>query len=76
MGNSNEGEVWITMQAHTNILAVASLKDLAGIIIIGAHKPSQAVIDKANDENIPLMLSEESAFDIGGKLYQLLKKEE
>jgi len=34
MGNSKTGNLWITMQTHQNILAVARLKDLAGIVIV------------------------------------------
>ena len=28
MGNAREGEVWITLQTHQNIIAVGSLKDI------------------------------------------------
>ena len=38
MGNAKEGQIWITLQTHQNIIAVASLKDLAAIIIVkGSH---------------------------------------
>ena len=34
MGNSREGDIWITRQVHQNIVAVASLKEIAGIILV------------------------------------------
>lgn len=74
MGNADTGMVWITMQAHNNILAVASLKDIAAIVIIGDHKPGSDVISKADEEGIPIILSPDSAFEVGGKLYRLLSK--
>ena len=33
MANSKPGNIWITIQIHPNIIAVATLKELTGIII-------------------------------------------
>ncbi len=40
MGNAREGYIWITRQVHQNIVAVASLKELAGIILINSCLPA------------------------------------
>ncbi|NBC82373.1 MAG: serine kinase [Bacteroidetes bacterium] len=72
MGNAQEGHVWITMQAHKNIIAVASLKELAAIIVIGNHTPGEDTIAQANQEGIPLLSTPESAFDVSGKIYNML----
>ena len=32
MGNAREGNIWITLQTHKNIMAIASLKELAAIV--------------------------------------------
>ena len=29
MGHTSEGELWITLQSHANVVAIASLKELA-----------------------------------------------
>ena len=34
LANSREGDLWITLQIHENIVAVASMKGLSGIVII------------------------------------------
>jgi len=34
MGHAKEGQIWITLQTHKNIMAVASLRDLAAIILV------------------------------------------
>jgi len=34
MGNASEGDVWITLQTHQNVLAIASLKELAAVILV------------------------------------------
>jgi serine kinase of HPr protein (carbohydrate metabolism regulator) len=72
IANSKEGNLWITLQTHQNTIAVAKLKDLAGIIIVNNREPDEDSLEKAKDENIPLLCSEEMAFDISGKLYELI----
>ncbi|MGI6718757.1 MAG: serine kinase [Bacteroidales bacterium] len=74
MGNSTEGEIWITMQTHKNIVAVASLKELPAIIISNGNVPDEDTIEAANDEEIVLLSTENSSFDISGKIYKILKE--
>ena len=71
IANSKAGEVWVTLQIHENVIAVASLKELAGIILIGGRELSDEVSRKAEAEGIPVMGSRESAFQVAGKLYEL-----
>lgn len=73
MGNATEGNVWITLQSHLNVVAIASLKDLACIILVKGIEPSLEVISKALSEDVIVLGTSESAFDITGKLYQLIK---
>lgn len=75
MGNSAEGDVWITMQSHINVIAVASLNDLAAVILVGGHKPQEDALAKSNDEAIPLLGTAKSAFEITGLIYNLLTEE-
>jgi len=71
IANSKDGDVWITLQIHPNIIAVATLKDLAGIIIVQGRKPEKETIEKAQSENIPILVSDLQAFEIAGRLYQM-----
>jgi len=71
MAHSKPGDVWVTLQVHPNIIAVATLKDLAGIIIVQGRKPEEETIAKAKSENIPLLVCELQAFEIVGRLYQM-----
>jgi|Deesub1362A_J573_1020465.scaffolds.fasta_scaffold00196_31 predicted transcriptional regulator len=66
--------LWITLQIHVNIVAVAKLKDLAGIVIVNGRQPDEETKQKAREERIPLLLTKETAFRISGRLYQLLAK--
>ena len=72
MGNAREGYIWITRQVHQNIVAVASLKELAGIILINSCQPAPDTLEKAEAEKIPVMVSSLPAFEISGQIYNLL----
>jgi predicted transcriptional regulator len=75
IGNAREGNVWITLQTHHNVLAVAALKDLAAVILVKGFKPEDETIKKSNEENIPVLVTDEDTFTITGKLFDLLKEE-
>jgi hypothetical protein len=72
IANSKQGNLWITLQIHQNIIAVAKLKDLAGIIIVNNREPDDDTLEKAKEENVLLLGSEEMAFEVSGKLYELI----
>ncbi len=72
MANSKEGDVWITRQVHQNIVAVASLKEHAGIILVQGSEPASDTLDKARKEDIPVMVSDLPAFEAIGKVYNLI----
>lgn len=72
IANSREKNLWITLQTHQNIIAVAKLKELAGIIIVNNREPNGDTVAKAEEEKVPLMCCDSTAFEISGKLYSLL----
>ncbi len=73
IANAKDGEVWITLQTHPNIVAVASLKNLAGIIITNKRTPEEETLKKAEDEHITVAVSPLTTFEAGGLLYKLLR---
>jgi len=75
MAHGREGHVWITLQVHQNIIAVAKLKELAGIILVNSRSPLEDTQKKAEEEQVPILVTADSAFEISGRLYKLLKKE-
>jgi predicted transcriptional regulator len=75
IGNAKEGQVWITLQTHQNIIAVASLKDLSAIIIVRDSAPDEDTAEKSNSENIPVLVTSLDTFTIAGRLFEILKKE-
>jgi hypothetical protein len=71
LANGEEGNIWITLQIHQNIIGVASIKDLAGIILVNGREPEPQTVEKAEAENIPVMVSELPTFKLVGKLCNL-----
>lgn len=71
LANAGQGYLWITMQIHPNILAVASAKDLSGIVIVNGRKPEAETLEKAEQKKIPILMSPLSTFTVAGRLYEL-----
>ena len=72
MGHIEEGWIWITVQTHQNILAVATLKDAAAIIIVNGAEPEEETLRKGREEEFPVLGTSLGAFEISGKIYRLL----
>jgi predicted transcriptional regulator len=70
MANAEKGSVWITIQRHNNIVAVALLKELAAIVLANGYQPEPETVEKAKEENIPLLVSSSAAYQLAGRLYQ------
>ena len=73
MANAKEGEIWITHQTHPNIVAVAVLKNLSGIILANRRNPEEGTLKKAEEERMMVASAPLSAFEAGGILYQMLR---
>lgn len=74
MGHAENGNIWITLQTHKNVIAIASLKELAAVIIVKGLEPDRDLLAQSEEEGIPVLGSEETAFEITGKLYNLLSR--
>jgi len=71
MAGASHKSIWVTLQAHSNIVAVAALLELSAIIITEGATPDQITIDKANEEGITLLSSKEQSFAVVGKLWEM-----
>ena len=74
MAHAKENDVWITIQSHQNIVAVASLLNLSAIIIAEGAKIDENTITKAEEKNIPIFHSKMSTYKLCGILYNLLSR--
>jgi hypothetical protein len=72
IANSKQGDIWVTRQVHQNIVAVATLKDLAGIILVDNNEPARETLERAVQENVPVLVSKLPCFETAGRIYQLI----
>ena len=70
MANAQQGDLWITNQAHHNVIALAYFRRLGGVVIADGVEPEPEALEKAIEHRIPLFITKLSAFDVVGQLYQ------
>ena len=71
MANSKEGDLWVTIQGHPNVVAVATLRDLAGIILANGRQPDAETVQRAEEEGVPILCTPLPTYEIVGRLYRL-----
>jgi hypothetical protein len=71
MAGAKSKGLWITLQAHVNIVAVAALLDLSAVIITEGAIPDAPTIAKANDQGVTLLSTVEPSFGIAGRLWEM-----
>jgi hypothetical protein len=71
MANVKKDNLWITLQTHLNIVAVATLKEITAIIIVLDKEIDKDTLEKAEAEKITILKTPLTAYRISGKLYEL-----
>lgn len=71
MAHGRKDDLWITIQIHPNVVAVAVLKDLAGVIITNGREPSEDTVRQSEEQNLPLLGTSLGAFELSGRLHEL-----
>ena len=64
LAHAGRGNIWVTLQTHANVVAVASTKELAAIIIVEGRTPAEETLRKAEEEGIPIMISDRPTFSV------------
>lgn len=71
MASAEKGGIWITLQSHINIVAVAALLGLSAIVITEGTVPDQEVIDRANEVGVTLLSTEMPTFYVVGMMWEM-----
>lgn len=69
LAHGQSGMAWITVQTHLNVVAVATLMDMACVILPEGIVPEQEMLAKAEEEGIAVFSSDLTSFSICGILY-------
>lgn len=74
MSRVEADDLFITIMANTNVVAVASLTEAAAVILAeGVTLPEEAV-DAANENGITVLTSPMSAYELCVRLHELKKE--
>jgi len=71
MKGAKKDYLWVTLQSHLNVVAVASLSGLAGVIITEGNRPDAETLSKAESERVVLLVTPRTTFSIVGELASL-----
>jgi len=71
MSGAVHGSLWVTLQAHSNIVAVAALLELSAVVITEGAMADEPTILKANAEGITLLSTEQPTYPIVGRLWEM-----
>lgn len=70
MANGAEGDAWITVQTHLNVIAVVSLLEMACIIVPSGIDVEEATLEKAKEQGVTVIASDLDAFGIFACFYE------
>ncbi len=68
MAGAAAGNLWVTLQAHPNIVAVADLLGLAGVIITEGAAPEPMTVSRAEERGVPILLAQETTYTVVARL--------
>ena len=71
LAHAAEGAVWVTLHTHANVVAVASTKQLAGVIIVNGRVPDEGTTRAAAENGVPLLIAGASSFRTVSELSRL-----
>jgi len=74
LAHAQKGALWLTVQAHPNIIAVAVMKGLAGILLVNGKTADPETLAKAEQEKVALLSTPLNAFQAVLKLQDVEKK--
>ena len=73
MANAKDGGALITIQAHKNTVAVATLVDISAIIICNSRPIPEDMIAAAKEKEIAILLTKQNQYTVSGRLYEQLE---
>lgn len=72
MGRAQSGDAWITIMSNLNVIAVASLSDVACVILAEGVALDEDAKKAAEEKEINILMSEKSAYQVAVMLGSLL----
>ena len=73
MGRARAGDAWVTIMSNVSVAAVALLTDVACVVLAEGVKPDEALLSRAVREDLPLLCSGLSAFELCARISKALE---
>lgn len=73
MGRAKSDNVWITIMSNINIVAVASLADVACVILAEGVSLDESVRETAKQKGVNIYSSDQTAYQLAAEMAELLK---
>jgi len=71
MAKAKEHNLWLTIQGHQNVVAVASLTGVAAVIVVEGFEVEPAVIKRAEEKGVNILRTPLTAYELICKLIAL-----
>ncbi len=73
MGRAKSDNAWITIMSNINIVAVASLADVACVILAEGVTLDESVRETAKQKGVNVYSSDKTAYQLAAEMAELLK---
>jgi hypothetical protein len=74
MANAPDDSVLVTIQAHKNTIAVATLAGVRAIVVCNSRPVPEDMIEAARSEGVAIFRSDKNQFDVTTGIYEKLKE--
>lgn len=71
MAGAEAGDLWLTLQTHANIVAVASLLGISAIVVAEGANVPEGTVEKADEQGMPLLSSPDPIYESVAQLIAL-----
>ncbi len=70
MASAAPGSLWITTQAHKNIVAAANLVDIAAVVVTSGRAVADEVVEMANRVDLTILTTDLDTYGLVGRLHE------
>lgn len=71
MAGAQAQDLWLTLQGHVNVIAVAAMLDLSAVILTENVQPDADTLARANTQSVILLSTPLSTYQVAGRLWEL-----
>ena|SRR5665647_922689 len=71
MSRAKQGDLWITIQTHINVVAVTDLLEIGAVLVAENMEIEKDTIRKADDLGIIILKSNQSAYQLACQIHDL-----